>query len=43
MGSDRLNIEEYAWNKHKQQIVDNNELRNQLEETLEKLPQKFLA
>ncbi|AIQ24155.1 putative immunity protein [Paenibacillus sp. FSL H7-0737] len=53
-----MNIEEYAWNKHEQQIkstneftysspkikiVDNNELRNQLEETLEKLPQKFLA
>jgi len=53
-----LNIDEYAWNKHEQQIkatneftysspkikiVDNNELRNQLEETLEKLPQKLLA
>ncbi|WP_340003379.1 putative immunity protein [Paenibacillus sp. FSL K6-0276] len=53
-----MNIEEYAWNKHEQQlketneftysspkikIVDNNELRNQLEETLEKLPQKLLA
>lgn len=54
----QLNIEEYAWNKHEQQIkatnefiysspkikiVDNNKLRNQLEETLENLPQKFLA
>lgn len=53
-----MNIDEYAWNKHEQQIkatneftysihkikiVDNYELRNQLEETLEKLPQKLLA
>jgi hypothetical protein len=53
-----LKIEEFAWNKHEQQIketneftysspkikiVDNIELRNQLEETIEKLPQKFLA
>ncbi|MNO34128.1 hypothetical protein D3C76_241560 [compost metagenome] len=53
-----MNIEEYAWNTHEQQLKETNEftysspklkigdniaLRNQLEETLEKLPQKDLA
>jgi hypothetical protein len=33
----------FTYSSPKIKIVGNNELRNQLEETLEKLPQKFLA
>jgi hypothetical protein len=33
----------FTYSSPKIKIVGNNELRNQLEETLEKLPQNFLA